>query len=69
MWEHATGVAVEFCVIIAGLIPIMLGEGSGSEMTQSITASMAAGMIRAPLLSLFVISTVYYLWKQRELSL
>jgi len=61
--------AMTVAVIIAGLVPIMLGEGSGSEMMQRIAAPMVGGMITAPLLSLFVIPTVYYLWKCKELKL
>lgn len=61
--------AMTVAVIIAGLIPIMLGQGSGSEMMQRIAAPMVGGMITAPLLSLFVIPTVYFLWKSKELKL
>ena len=61
--------AMTVAVIIAGLIPIMLGQGSGSEMMQRIAAPMVGGMITAPLLSLFVIPAVYYLWKCKELKL
>jgi Cu(I)/Ag(I) efflux system membrane protein CusA/SilA len=56
-------------VIIAGLIPIMLGHGTGSEVMQRIAAPMVGGMITAPLLSLFVIPTIYLQWKARELKL
>jgi Cu(I)/Ag(I) efflux system membrane protein CusA/SilA len=56
-------------VIVAGLIPIMLGEGTGSEVMQRIAAPMVGGMITAPLLSLFVIPVVYQLWKRRELNI
>ena len=59
--------AMTVAVIIAGLIPIMLGQGTGSELMQRIAAPMVGGMITAPLLSLFVIPTVYFLWKRREL--
>ena len=59
--------AMTVAVIIAGLIPIMLGEGTGSEVMQRIAAPMVGGMITAPLLSLFVIPTIYYIWKRREL--
>jgi Cu(I)/Ag(I) efflux system membrane protein CusA/SilA len=55
-------------VIIAGLLPIMLSEGTGSEVMQRIAAPMVGGMITAPLLSLFVIPAVYLLWKQGPLS-
>lgn len=59
--------AMTVAVIIAGLIPIMLGQGTGSEVMQRIAAPMVGGMITAPLLSLFVIPAIYYLLKKREL--
>lgn len=59
--------AMTVAVIIAGLIPIMLGQGTGSEVMQRIAAPMVGGMITAPLLSLFVIPAIYYLWKRKEL--
>ena len=52
-------------VIIAGLLPIMIGTGTGSEVMQRIAAPMVGGMITAPLLSLFVIPAIYYLWKRK----
>lgn len=61
--------AMTVAVIIAGLIPIMMGQGAGSEVMQRIAAPMVGGMITAPLLSLFVIPVVYYLWKCKELKL
>ncbi len=59
--------AMTVATIIAGLIPIMLGHGTGSEVMQRIAAPMVGGMITAPLLSLFVIPAVYLLWQQRHL--
>ena len=56
-------------VIIAGLVPIMLGQGTGSEVMQRIAAPMVGGMITAPLLSLFVIPVVYFIWKRKQLKL
>ncbi len=60
--------AMTVAVIIAGLIPIMIGSGTGSEVMQRIAAPMVGGMITAPLLSLFVIPAVYLLIKRRELG-
>jgi Cu(I)/Ag(I) efflux system membrane protein CusA/SilA len=57
--------AMTVAVIIAGLLPIMLSEGTGSEVMQRIAAPMIGGMITAPMLSMFVIPAVYYLLKQR----
>jgi Cu(I)/Ag(I) efflux system membrane protein CusA/SilA len=51
-------------IIIAGLIPIMIGVEAGSNMMQHIAAPMIGGMITAPLLSLFVIPVLYFLWKK-----
>jgi Cu(I)/Ag(I) efflux system membrane protein CusA/SilA len=59
--------AMTVAVIIAGLVPIMLGQEAGSEVMQHIAAPMVGGMITAPLLSLFVLPVVYYLWKSNEL--
>lgn len=56
-------------VIIAGLLPIMLSHGTGSEVMQRIAAPMIGGMITAPLLSLLVIPALYALWKRRQLRL
>jgi Cu(I)/Ag(I) efflux system membrane protein CusA/SilA len=54
--------------IIAGLLPIMLGSGTGSEVMRRIAAPMVGGMVSATLLTLVVIPAVFLLWKQRELS-
>ena len=60
--------AMTVAVIIAGLLPIMLGHGTGSEVMQRIAAPMVGGMITAPLLSLFVVPAVYLLWKGRRVK-
>jgi len=60
--------AMTVAVIIAGLIPIMLGSGTGSEVMQRIAAPMVGGMITAPLLSLFVIPALYLLIERRRLG-
>jgi Cu(I)/Ag(I) efflux system membrane protein CusA/SilA len=57
--------AMTVAVIIAGLIPIMLGSGTGSEVMQRIAAPMVGGMLTAPLLSMFVIPAAYYLMRRR----
>ena len=60
--------AMTVAVIIAGLIPIMIGTGTGSEVMQRIAAPMIGGMITAPLLSLFVIPAIYLIWKRSPLK-
>lgn len=58
--------AMTVAVIIAGLIPIMLGHGTGSEIMQRIAAPMVGGMITAPLLSMFVVPAVYFLLRRKN---
>lgn len=55
------------CAIIGGLLPIMLLGGTGSEVMRRIAAPMIGGMVSATILTLIVIPSVYYLWKQRAL--
>lgn len=50
--------------IMAGLMPIMWGNGSGSEVMRRIAAPMIGGMITAPLLSMLVIPALYLLIKK-----
>jgi len=57
--------AMTVCVILAGLMPIMLGSGAGSEIMQRIAAPMVGGMITAPLLSMLVIPVAYVLMRRR----
>ena len=60
--------AMTVAVIIAGLLPIMFGTGTGSEVMQRIAAPMVGGMITAPLLSMFVIPVAYLLLYKRRVS-
>jgi len=60
--------AMTVAVIIAGLVPIMIGAGTGSEVMQRIAAPMVGGMITAPLLSMFVVPVVYLMLRRRELE-
>ena len=49
---------------IVGLIPVMFGGGTGSEVMSRIAAPMVGGMITAVLLTLFVLPVIYFLWLQ-----
>ncbi len=60
--------AMTVCVILAGLLPIMWSQGTGSEMMQRIAAPMIGGMITAPLLSMLVIPAVFQLLRLRDLA-
>ncbi len=57
--------AMTVAVIIAGLIPIMIGAGAGSEVMQRIAAPMVGGMVTAPVLSMLVVPAVYLLIRRR----
>jgi len=54
--------------IIAGLLPIMLGSGTGSEVMRRIAAPMVGGMVSATLLTLVVIPALFLLWKSMGMS-
>ncbi|HEX5359942.1 MAG TPA: efflux RND transporter permease subunit [Fluviicoccus sp.] len=57
--------AMTVAVILAGLLPILLGSGTGSEVMSRIAAPMVGGMITAPLLSLFILPAAYrLLWRR-----
>jgi len=58
--------AMTVAVILAGLFPILLGTGTGSEVMSRIAAPMVGGMLTAPLLSMFVIPAAYLLMRRRN---
>jgi Cu(I)/Ag(I) efflux system membrane protein CusA/SilA len=60
--------AMTAAVIIAGLLPIMLGGGTGSEVMRRIAAPLVGGMITAPLVSMVLIPVLYLWWKRRGLT-
>jgi len=53
--------AMTVAVILAGLVPIVWGSGTGSEVMSRIAAPMLGGMVTAPLLSLFIVPAVFLL--------
>jgi len=59
-------IAMTVTAIIAGLLPIMLGSGTGSEVMRRIAAPMVGGMVSATLLTLLLLPAVFYLWKRRN---
>jgi Cu(I)/Ag(I) efflux system membrane protein CusA/SilA len=61
--------AMTVTVIIASLLPLFWGSGTGSEVMERIAAPMIGGMITAPLLSMLVIPAAYLLLRARELGL
>jgi Cu(I)/Ag(I) efflux system membrane protein CusA/SilA len=57
--------AMTVAVILAGLTPILIGHGAGSEVMSRIAAPMIGGMLTAPLLSMLVIPAGYLLLRRR----
>ncbi|MCU7809186.1 MAG: efflux RND transporter permease subunit, partial [Candidatus Thiodiazotropha sp. (ex Semelilucina semeliformis)] len=59
--------AMTVLVVVMGLMPIMISDGTGSEVMQRIAAPVIGGMITAPLLSLFIMPAIVLLVNRREL--
>ena len=57
--------AMTVAVILAGLVPIVWGSGTGSEIMSRIAAPMLGGMVTAPLLSLLLVPAAYALMRRR----
>jgi Cu(I)/Ag(I) efflux system membrane protein CusA/SilA len=54
--------------IFVGLMPIMLGSGTGAEVMRRIAAPMVGGMVSATVLTLVVIPAVFVVWKQQAIK-
>lgn len=59
--------AMTAAVIIAGLMPIMLGSGAGSEIMRRIAAPLVGGMVTAPLVSMLLLPVMYFLWYRNKM--
>ena len=57
--------AMTVAVVMAGLLPILWGTGTGSEVMRRIAAPMVGGMVTAPLLSMLVVPAAWYLLHRR----
>ncbi|WP_420555440.1 efflux RND transporter permease subunit [Neptuniibacter marinus] len=53
--------------IILGLLPVLYGTGTGSEIMSRIAAPMVGGMVSAVILTLLVLPAIYFLWKRQSL--
>ncbi|PIY67577.1 CusA/CzcA family heavy metal efflux RND transporter, partial [Shewanella sp. CG_4_10_14_0_8_um_filter_42_13] len=53
--------------IIAGLLPILYGTGTGSEVMSRIAAPMVGGMVSAIILTLLIVPVVFFLWRRAQL--
>jgi len=61
--QRVRPIMMTVAAIIAGLIPIMFGEGTGSEVMQRIAGPMIGGMLSSVILTLLVIPVIFMLWK------
>jgi Cu(I)/Ag(I) efflux system membrane protein CusA/SilA len=59
--------AMTVAVILAGLLPMMFGQGTGSEVMRRIATPMLGGMLTAPLVSMVLLPICYYMWKRASL--
>ncbi|NAW97138.1 MULTISPECIES: efflux RND transporter permease subunit [unclassified Vibrio] len=66
--QRVRPVMMTVLTVIIGMIPIMYGTGTGSEVMQRIAAPMIGGMASALLLTLLVLPAVFKLWKNREIA-
>ena len=61
-------VMMTVATIVIGLMPILYGSGTGSEIMSRIAAPMVGGMISALILTLLVLPATYYLWHVRKIE-
>ena len=54
--------------IVAGLLPILYGTGTGSEVMSRIAAPMVGGMLSAVILTLLVVPAIYFLWRKSTIN-
>lgn len=54
--------------IVAGLLPILYGTGTGSEVMSRIAAPMVGGMVSAVILTLLVVPAIYYMWRKKTIN-
>ncbi|WP_040521598.1 efflux RND transporter permease subunit [Aliiglaciecola lipolytica] len=62
-------VIMTVATVMIGLLPVMYGTGTGSEVMSRIAAPMVGGMASALILSLLVVPVVFLMWRKRQLKL
>ncbi|WP_288346046.1 efflux RND transporter permease subunit, partial [uncultured Pseudoalteromonas sp.] len=60
-------VMMTVATIIIGLLPVLYGTGTGSEVMSRIAAPMVGGMLSAIVLTLLVLPALYLIWRKRDL--
>lgn len=66
--QRVRPIMMTFSAIVAGLVPIMYGDGTGSEVMQRIAGPMIGGMVTTLVLTLLLIPVIFYLWQIRRLN-
>ena len=61
-------VMMTVATIVIGLLPVLYGTGTGSEVMSRIAAPMVGGMVSAIMLTLLVIPAVYLLWRKKAIK-
>ena len=54
--------------IIFGLLPVLYGSGTGSEVMSRIAAPMVGGMVSAIILTLLILPAIYLMWRKQQLK-
>ena len=57
-------VMMTVATVVIGLVPIMISDGTGSEVMQRIATPMIGGMVSAIILTLLILPAVYFQWKK-----
>jgi len=66
--QRVRPIMMTFSAIVAGLVPIMFGSGTGSEVMQRIAGPMIGGMVTTLILTLLLIPVIFYLWQLHRLK-
>jgi Cu(I)/Ag(I) efflux system membrane protein CusA/SilA len=61
-------ISMTVAAIVAGLLPVMFGHGTGSEIMRRVAAPMVGGMLSALVLTMLVIPALYLLWEWKRIS-
>ena len=67
--QRVRPIAMTAATILAGLLPVMLGSGTGSEVMRRIAAPIVGGVSSSVLLIMIVLPAMFLLWKRRQLGL
>ncbi|WP_404362846.1 efflux RND transporter permease subunit [Marinobacter sp.] len=65
--QRVRPIMMTVATVVAGLVPIMMGGGAGSEVMQRIAAPMVGGMVSTLILTMLLLPAVFFLWQKRVL--